>query len=311
MANNGTYGIKKPAFITSNDVDIYYFYRPSRSTDSNNFTMFKLLDSSLLSTVKGEEVAGDTGGITLPGMYNLRLPVDKFGLPGIYTIYIKPKELNATILDVSWLAAYTNIRGIVLDSSTISTKDTSIFNNGGLVGYRVDYFSNGERIDMSRLITSSNRCEPVTQNFNSPNGNPIKYVFNDSSNLIFCTLTPSTNMSFENGDNYNANSNPPIGVKNQTIKLVSTKFNPVCLEIEMTTHDIEDVATMLEGDQLRNLDYGLISTFNKDGEIYHQANYGHVVNKSIKLNADFKVVNDQTNINNDEKENMKKIKQQL
>ena len=49
MITNGTYGTKKPAFITPDDVDIFYFYRPTRSTDSQEFsTGFKMLDSSLL-----------------------------------------------------------------------------------------------------------------------------------------------------------------------------------------------------------------------------------------------------------------------
>lgn len=305
MANNGTYGIKKPAYITSSDVDIFYHYRPSRSTDSSEFTAFKKLDSNVLSNVNVEEVEGSRNETTLPGMYNLKLPVNKFGAPGIYTIYIKPKEYNATILDVSTLAGYSNIRGIVIDTTTVS--DQSIFNNGNLVGYRIDYFEDGKRLDMSRIITSSNRCEPVAQNMNDSSGNGVKYILNSSSNLVFCTVTPSVSMQFE------SNNNPSIGSSGQAIRIVSTKFNPVCMEIEMTEHDIEDVSTMLEGNQIRNLENGLITTFNNDGEIYHQASYGHIVNTSgaENLNADFKVKNDETSIIISEKDKMNKVKEQL
>ena len=38
----------------------------------------------------------------------------------------------------------------------------------------------------------------------------------------------------------------------------------------MTDHDIDTISTMLEGSQLRDLDNGLITTFNKDNEIYNQ-----------------------------------------
>ena len=305
MANNGTYGTKKPALITSNDVDIFYFYRPSRSTDSDDFSNgFKKLDSSLLLTTTYEDENENVNN--LAGMYNLRLPVDIFGNAGIYTVFIKPREISATILDVGTLAAYPSIRGIVLNTNSIMTEDTSIFNNGGLVGYRVDYYDDeNNQLDIYRIITSNNRCEPVAQNFNDAYAKGIKYIFNDSSNLIFCTLTPSTAVSF------NANAVPTLGNEGQRVKLVNTKFNPISLEIEMTEHDNEDVITMLQGDQLRNLDKALITTFNNDGEIYHQAEYGNIVNASTGLHADFKITKDSDNVVNTEKDKMDEIKEQL
>jgi len=294
MANNGTYGIVKPANINVNDVDIFYHYRPTRSTDSANFPDFKQIDSSLL-------VKQTVGGSELNGMYNLKLPLDLFGETGIYTIYIKPKELSATILDVSTLAAYPNVRGLVIDSTSILTSDTTIFNNGGLVGYRIEYSSNTNNSELYRIITSSNRCEPVAQNLNDPSAKGIKYRFNDASNLIFCTVTPSTGMSFK------ADSIPYIGQAMESVKLVNTKFNPVCLEIEMTEHDIEDVSTMLENSQIRNLDNSLITTFNNEGDIYHQFEYGHTIDTLSGIHSDWKNKRDNTNIENDEKYRMDEI----
>lgn len=306
MITNGTYGTKKPAFITSDDVDIFYFYRPTRSTDSSDFSNgFQTLDSTLLSNAKYED---ETLGIvnTLPGMYNLRLPVDKFGKPGIYTVYIKPKELVTTISDVGVLTAYPNIRGVILNSDNINATNAGIFSNGGLVGYRIDYYDeNGQQLDMYRLITSNNRCEPVSQNFNDVTASGIKYRFNNSSNLIFCTVTPSSSTSF------NPNDLPSLGTKGQTVKLVNTKFNPISLEIEMVEHEIDDVVTMLEGDQIRNLDNALITTFNEDGEIYHQAEYGNIVDTVKGTHTDFKFKKDSTNIDDSEKEKKDEIKEQL
>ena len=43
------------------------------------------------------------------------------------------------------------------------------------------------------------------------------------------------------------------------------------IELEMVEHDIETVSTMLEGSQLRNMDNGLITTFNDKDEIYSQS----------------------------------------
>ena len=304
MANNGTYGTKKPALISQDDVDIFYFYRPSRSTDSADFSSgFKLLDSKLLTNSVFEN-----NGVSniLPGMYNLKLPVDVFGAPGIYTIYIKPKEITATITDIGVLTAYPNIRGVVLNTNNIVTTNDAIFNNGGLVGYRIDYFNNdGVQDDMYRIITSSNRCEPVPQNFNDVTSKGVKFRFNNSSNLIFCTVTPSS------GNSFKANDIPSIGTTGQMIKLVNTKFNPVALEIEMVEHDVQDVVTMLEGDQIRNLDNALITTFNKDGEIYHQAEYGHDLDTSNGTHTDFKFTKDNTNIVTTEKDKKDRIKEAL
>ena len=304
MITNGTYGTKKPAFITPDDVDIFYFYRPTRSTDSQAFsTGFQMLDSSLLMSTTYSDNSNNVFG--LPGMYNLKLPVDKFGAPGIYTIYIKPKEINATISDIGVLTAYPNIRGVVLNSGNINTSNSKIFNNGGLIGYRIDYYDGDTQQDMYRIITSNNRCEPVSQNFNDINGKGIKYRFNNSSNLIFCTVTPSLGMSF------NPNDLPSLGSTGQRIKLVNTKFNPVALEIEMVEHDVQDVVTMLEGDQIRNLDNAIITTFNKDGEIYHQAEYGNIVDTATGTHTDFKFTKDRTNFDIGEKQKMDEIKEQI
>ena len=301
MANNGTYGTKKPALITQDDVDIFYFYRPTRSTDSDEFADgFKQLDSTLLTSCLFE------GGGSLPGMYNLKLPVDLFGVPGIYTIYIKPREITATIADVGVLTAFPNVRGVIINTNTIDTSNTTIFNNGGLVGYRIDYYDeSGNQTDMYRIITSNNRCEPVAQNFNDVMSKGVKYRFNDTSNLIFCTVTPSTGMSIKPSDT------PSIGTTGQMIKLVNTKFNPVCLEVEITEHDIQDVVTMLEGDQIRNLDNGLITTFNQEGEIYHQAEYGNIVDTADGTHTDFKFAKDNTNVVTGEKDKKDRIKEQI
>jgi len=303
---NGTYGTKKPAQITANDIEIFYYYRPSYSSDSPDFKEFKKLDSSLLVACDAEYETEDGGktSLELPGMYNLRLPLDKFGTKGIYTIYIKPKEIFTKIIDVSTLAAYSNVRGIVIDSTDISNSD--IVNNGNLVGYRVEYFdTEGKgRTGEYRIITSNNRCEPVSQNLNDSSQKGIRYRYNDSSNLVFCTLSPSASLS------YKSNSIPSIGTTNQQIAIVNSKFNPVSLEIEMVEHDDETISTMLEGAQVRNLNGGLITTFNKDGGIYHQAEYGNITNPSTGINHDFKLPKTE-NIMFEEEQRLKEIEENI
>jgi hypothetical protein len=45
------------------------------------------------------------------------------------------------------------------------------------------------------------------------------------------------------------------------------------LDIEMTTHDADTISYMLENSQLRDLDNGLVTTYNDNNEIYNQAEH--------------------------------------
>ena len=109
---------------------------------------------------------------------------------------------------------------------------------------------------------------------------------------------------------FDSASTPSIGKPGQEIVLVNTKFNPIMLEIEITEHDIETLSTMIEGEQLRNLDHGLITTFNEDGEIYHQSDYGTAVDSANNTHHDYKI-NRGMNINIEEIDVFKDIKDSL
>ena len=204
-----------------------------------------------------------------------------FGNLGIYTIYIKPKEIRTTILHISTLAAYPDVRGLVLDTNGMS--------NGSLVGYRIEYFNeSGDREEDFRIITSNNRCEPVAQVFNDATQNGVRYRFNDAASLMFCTVTPSTSLSF------NSNTLPNIGTVGQEIALINTKFNPLCIEGEMVENDAETVATMLNGDQIRDLEHATITTFNKNHEPFSQFSYYTSKNKLGKALYEVKVKEEAT-----------------
>lgn len=272
---NNTYGIVKPSLINvSKDVEIWYHYRPTRNSLDNNFKNFIKYDmpETILSNSLCETSLDDK---KLPGMYNLNLPVDTFGRKGFYTIYIKPKEVQCTIKDVGALAAYPDIKGIVLDLNE-SGIDRSLFSTDELIGYRVEYLdfkdSKLVRQDYYRIITSNNYCEAVSQNLTTANVTSKGYRFNETGTLIFLTVTPSTSPSFK------SNVTPYIGAPNQKIILTNTKFDPIMLEIEMVEHDIETLSIMAEGEQIRNLENGRISTYNFDGEIYKQYEFSTIKN---------------------------------
>lgn len=261
---NGIYGTIKPAYLTDNniatDVEVLYSYRKNRGVESGDDDTFKKLDSSVLTPAKLEN------GEIVPGAFNLQLPLNEFGEKGIYTVYIRPKEVEAMIMDVGVLAAYPDVRGIVLQ--TFTNENSPLNTNGALTGYRVEYFGfNGVRSEDYSIITSSNKASTIIQNVVATNQKAVRYRFDDASNLIFCTLSPSAAPAF------NANTLPYIGRANETIRLVNTKFEPLLIEIEMVEHDEETISIMLEGDQIRNLDNGLITTYNFDHEIYRQHEY--------------------------------------
>lgn len=273
---NGVYGIRKPANITVDDIDIYYHYRPTRGSESSDFKGFvKVQDPR---TMFFNTSLNENSNVVVSGLYNLRLPLEIFGRKGIYTIYITPRETFLSIVDVSTLTGnFSNVRGVVFNMPD------SV--NGGLVGSRIEFLdSNGNPTGEYRIITSNNRCEPVSQNTSSSSiQKGVRYRFNDSSDLVFCTVTPSSSPSFK------STAFPYIGKTGESVKLVNTLFNPVAIEVEMTDHDIDTVSTMLEGAQIRNLDNGIITTFDADGNIYHQAAYGNIVNPNEGLHSDFKL----------------------
>lgn len=255
---SGMYGTVKPADINiEQDVEIFYHYRPSINTDDVSFKNFKTLPSSVLTSCHSDD------NIAISGLFNLRLPLDKFNNKGIYTIYIRPKEIEATIADVGTLAAFPDVRGVVFDSKTLPNFTTS----NALVGYRIEYIDNTKTGDF-KIITSSNLSEAMSYPLNNAYEKGTKYRFTDGGFLIFCTVTPSLATTFK------PNFFPYIGKTGQTVKLVNTKFNPIMLELEMVEHDDETISYMLEGNQLIDKDNALITTFNQEGEIYHQSEYG-------------------------------------
>lgn len=269
----GCYGTVIPISIANVDipnlVDISYCYHETRSYDSISNTNFKHLESSILTQAKRVKESGDVDEY-IEGMYNLQLPLSEFNKKGFYTVYIKPKEIEAVITDVGRLTAFPNVNGLVLDTAQIQNNSirTKARKNNELVGYRIIYLDeNGNRQDYYRVITSNNKCEPVVSAPNSSSDKSYTYRYEDSSSLIFVTVSPSSAPTFK------SNALPYIGKATQKILLVNTLFEPIQIDIEMTTHDADTISYMLENSQLRDLDNGLVTTFNNENEIYHQAEH--------------------------------------
>lgn len=261
--NNGTYGTKRGAFIAEGDYDIYY-----KQTDSisNGDDGWEKMDDNIL-------IQNKCNNNILPGVFSLNLPLATFNKKGIYNILITPKETKYKIENIGNLFSYPDVRGVVISDENIE--------NNSLVGCRIEYCD--VNYDDNDNPTKNGNFTIITSNFKVSSVDGSSYVPSSQGSLVFCTVTPSVSFSY-------SNTLPDIGVSGKACYIVKTTFNPVLLEIELTEHDIETLSTMLEGDQIRNLDKGLITTFNSDGEIYHQASYGNIVTKDGDgLNHDFKI----------------------
>lgn len=283
---SGMYGTVKPADIDiDNDVEIFYHYRPSFNSEDVDFKNFKKLPSSIL---KPCSVNDGNENMSISGLFNLKLPLDKFSKKGLYTIYIRPREIDANIIDIGTLAAYGDVRGVVFN---VGGNLSGLDNANSLIGYRIEYYGDNDKKNGDfKIITSSNRAELIKGIIDNTYEKNNGYRFTMGGKQLFCTVTPSLAPTFK------PNTLPYIGSTGEKVKLVNTKFNPVMIELELVEHDEETITYMLEGNQLIDKDKSLITIFNKKGEIYHQSEFGAYKDgygnplyefKKVKDNVDF------------------------
>lgn len=263
---NGNYGTVRPADVSLNDIEVFLHYTPSR-TEIGDTTLTKLNTNEVLSEMANPNNSNSFE--VFGGMYTLTLPSTLFVDRGIYTIHIKPVEIRTRILDCGVLSAKSEIKGLIFDTASpdLDSTFTSRFQNGGLVGYRVEYLNSGNKVrNTFRIITSNNRVDVVNQNLTNTNQKALRYSFNDNSTLVFCTVTPSS------ASNVKPNVLPFIGEPNQEVIITNTFFNPVMIEVEMVEHDFETLAYGLYGPQSKSLEDGIYTIYTFDNEIYRQYN---------------------------------------
>jgi hypothetical protein len=265
----GSYGTIRSADVSPDDVEIILNYTPSRDV-TDNFVLTKLDSKSILKPYfHNSQTGGNANVEILGGLYNLKLPADQFNKLGIYTLYIKPAEIRTTITDCGVLSSLPNVKGIVIDLNNVPSQFRNKFVNQGLVGFRVEYLnSDGTKIpNFFRIITSSFYCEPVVQNLTNTSQKSIRYIYVEgTSNLLFCTLSPSSSPTNK------PNATPFIGQPNQSIVISNTYFNPITTEIEIVDQDISTLAIALYGNQTKSLDDGIYTIYDSDNNIYKQYN---------------------------------------
>jgi hypothetical protein len=193
---------------------------------------------------------------------------------------IRPAQIRTKILDCGILSALPNVRGLVIDLNAVPAGYRNKFVNQGLVGFRVEYLnSDGTKIpNFYRLITSSFFCEPVVLNLTNTSQKSIRYRYTDgNSNLIFCTLSPSS------APTNKPSSVPFIGQPDQNIIITNTFFNPISLDIEIAEHDFSTMAIALLGNQTKSMDDGIYTIYDTNNNIYKQYNLYEVRDQFNKL----------------------------
>ena len=270
----GSYGIVRPADVSPADVEILYHYVSGRTTDAT-VNLKKLDSTSILTPIyHSGTTTTDTAAVgneVLGGLYNLKLGSEDFSELGIYTLYIRPKQIRTSIMDCGVLASLPSVRGLVIDISNVPTQDRSKFVPQGLVGYRIEYINNdgsNQKIpNFYRMVTSCFYCAPIVANLSNSSDKAIRYQYTDqTSNLIFLTITPSSSPSSR------PNVVPYIGVPGQKIILSNTFFNPTAIEIEMVEDDASTLANALYGNQSKAITPGIYTIYDKDNNIYKQYN---------------------------------------
>lgn len=265
----GSYGTIRPADVSPEDVEIILNYTPSRD-ETQNFTLTKLDATSILRPYFNNGSTGGNANIEiLGGLYNLTLPAEQFNRIGIYTLFLRPAQIRTTILDCGVLSALPNVKGIIIDLNAVPSIYRNKFTNQGLVGFRVEYLNtDGSKIpNFFRIITSSFFCEPVVTNLTNTSQKAVRYRYTDNNtNLIFCTLSPSSSPSNK------PNATPFIGQPNQNIIITNTFFNPITLDIEIAEHDFSTLAIGLFGNQSKSMEDGIYTLYDTTNNIYKQYN---------------------------------------
>lgn len=253
----GLYGVNKLADVTIDDVDILYAFSPSREEIGD--VQLRPLFNSITNSDFRKLIGAD-------GMYKLRLPANIFNKLGYYSILIKPKTFQTTVLDCSYVVTNDNNqlniskKGIVIPSLQFSR-------NNSLVGYQIEYFdTNDVKINnLTRIITSSDLVS-VNVNNNTVNQGATTYVLDPAGTILFLTVTPDQGSLISN------NVKVDIGQKNQKVLISNTFFDPFYVEVEMVDQTIKTLSYALYGNSTRDLQSGILTYFNDKNYIYRQYN---------------------------------------
>lgn len=277
----GFYGAKKLSTVNFNDVDILYAYNPTRETLGD--TQMRPLYGSITNNEFRKLIGAD-------GVYKLRLPSAVFNKLGFYSILIKPKAFEINIVDCSYVITNTDTE-IQISKKGIVIPSLQFQGTGSLIGYQIEYFdANGEKIrNFHRIITSSDLVSPSSSSPSSTSPGSTSYILDPNGTLLFLTLTPDEASLISNV------SVPDLGRAGQKIVISNTFFDPVFIEVEMTDQTIKTLSYALYGNATRDLETGLYSIFDEQGNLYRQ--YNLYKRKKLFTSGEIDIKEERSNIN--------------
>jgi len=253
----GTYGTVKLADVDFNDVDVLYSYSPNR--ESLGDIAFQPIYNSVTNNEFRKMLGGDGG-------YKLRLPASIFNQLGFYLLLIRPKLFQTEIVDCSFVIT-NNDQELQISKKGIVIPKLQFQSTGSLVGYQLEYFDdNGVKIkNFHRIITSSDLVS-VNPNNNTTVSSSTTYVLDPNGNQLFLTLTPDEASLITN------EVSSDLGKAGQQILVSNTFFDPVMVEVEMVDQSIKTLSYVLYGNSTRDLETGVYSIFDDNGNLYRQYN---------------------------------------
>lgn len=275
----GTYGAVKLADCDFNDVDVLYAYSPNR--ESLGDIQFQPLYNSVTNN-EFRKMLGADGG------YKLRLPANIFNRLGFYLIQIRPKVFQTQIVDCSFVIT-NNDQELQISKKGIVIPKLQFQSTGSLVGYQIEYFDdNGVKIkNFHRIITSSDLVS-INPNNNTTNASSTTYVLDSGGNQLFLTLTPDEASLITN------EASSDLGKSGQRILLSNTFFDPIMIEVEMVDQSVKTLSYALYGQSTRDLETGVYSIFDEDGNLYKQ--YNLLTRKKQFTDGSIDVKEERTNI---------------
>jgi hypothetical protein len=256
----GNYGVIRPADVSPSDIQVYYNFTPDRNSIPSGF-----IELDATSVITRFNLPSNPAALNtfFPGLYNLNLPANLFSQKGIYNIIVRPREYTLRITDCGVLSSSPDIKGIVINKNELPPQ---LSDDNSLIGYRVEYFENNltKKNNYFKIITSSGKVEAVNQNLNNTSQKAVRYRYREDSDLIFCTLTPTS------APITTPNKIPFFGEPGGVISLSNTHFNPIHVELEMAEHDIDTLSYGIYGNQTKSIQDGVYTIYDKNNEIYKQ-----------------------------------------
>ena len=261
----GNFGITRASDVNINDIEIYYNFTQDRYTSNTN--MYTLNANEVLDYCylpDDDDNAIGTENI-IEGLYNLTLPASIFNQIGIYTIFIKPKTVNVTIVDCSVLSALPTVKGIVLDLNSLPDELQS---NNAMQGYKIEYLNDdGTKLrNVVRYVVTANKVSVSSDNVGNTTQKTQRYRFDDAGTLMFLQLTPSSSSDVK------PNSTPFIGNIGQTIFISNTFFSPLVIEVDLVENTVDTIANYVAGEQIKDVQNGILTYYDKNRNIIKQFN---------------------------------------